>query len=55
MKYASDMGSGAVIYIPTFVKIDSGIQTLIEGTHRHTDSMVIAYACFHFLKIRKIR
>jgi hypothetical protein len=35
------MGSGAVIYIPNFIKIASGIQKLIEGyrdanTHTHT-------------------
>jgi hypothetical protein len=34
MKYAVEMGSGAVIYIPSFIKIGSGIQTLIEGIHR---------------------
>jgi hypothetical protein len=37
MKYAVDMGSGAVIYIPSFIKTGSGIQTLIGGdtqTHR---------------------
>jgi hypothetical protein len=33
MKYADEMGSGAMIYIPSFIKIGSGI---------HTDSMVIA-------------
>jgi hypothetical protein len=26
MKYAVEMGSGAVIYIPSFIKIGSGIQ-----------------------------
>jgi hypothetical protein len=29
MKYAFEMGSGAMIYIPSFVKIDSGIQKLM--------------------------
>jgi hypothetical protein len=34
MKYAVEMGSGAVvIHIPSFVKIGSGIQKLIGGTH----------------------
>jgi hypothetical protein len=42
MKYAVEMGSGGMIYIPSFIKIGSGIQNLIGGTHRHTDSMVIA-------------
>jgi hypothetical protein len=36
MKYAVDMGSGAMIYIPSFVK--PGIQSLIG---RHTDRMEI--------------
>jgi hypothetical protein len=31
MKYAIEMGSGAMIYIPSFVKIGSGIQMLIGG------------------------
>jgi hypothetical protein len=39
MKYAVEMGSGAMIYIPSFIKIGSAIQKLIGGT---TDSMEIA-------------
>jgi hypothetical protein len=35
------MGSGAMIYIPNFIKIGSSIQTLIKGIHRYTDSMEI--------------
>jgi hypothetical protein len=31
MKYAVEMGSGAVIYIPSFMKMGSGIQKLIGG------------------------
>jgi hypothetical protein len=42
MKYAVEMGSGAMIYIPNFIKIGSGIQKLREGIYRHTDIMVIA-------------
>jgi hypothetical protein len=41
MKYAVETGSGAMIYIPSFIKIGSGSQEFIRGTHRHTDSMVI--------------
>jgi hypothetical protein len=33
MKYAVEMGSGSMIYIPTFINIRSGIQKLIK---RHT-------------------
>jgi hypothetical protein len=39
MKYAVEMGSGVMIYIPSLIKIGSGIQKLIGG---YTDSMVIA-------------
>jgi hypothetical protein len=41
-----------MMYIPSFIKIGSGIQKLIEGIHRHTDSMEIAYVYLIFL-IRK--
>jgi hypothetical protein len=37
MKYAVEMGSGATIYIPSFIKIGSSIPKLIGGIHRHTD------------------
>jgi hypothetical protein len=30
------MVSGAMIYIPSFLKIGSGVQKLIGGIHRHT-------------------
>jgi hypothetical protein len=36
------MGSGAVIYIPNFINIGSGVQKLIRGMHRHTDSNMIS-------------
>jgi hypothetical protein len=39
MKYAVEMSSGAMIYIPSFMTTGSGIQKLIGG--RHTDSTVI--------------
>jgi hypothetical protein len=39
MKYAVEMGSGAMIYVPSFIKIGSGVQKFIEG---YTDSMGIA-------------
>jgi hypothetical protein len=31
MKYAVEMGSGAIIYIPSFVKISLATQKLIGG------------------------
>jgi hypothetical protein len=42
IRYAAEMGSGAMIYIPSFIKIDSVIQKLMGGIHRHTDSKVIS-------------
>jgi hypothetical protein len=41
MKYAVEMSSGAMIYIPSVIKIGSGIPKLIRGIHRHMDNMVI--------------
>jgi hypothetical protein len=39
MKYAVEMGSGAMIYIPSFIYIGSSIQTLMGGdTHIHRGS-----------------
>jgi hypothetical protein len=52
IKYAVKMGSGVVIYIPSFIKFGSGIQKLIMGIKRHTDSMTIVqtYICFFLNK-----
>jgi hypothetical protein len=50
MKYAAEMDSGAMIYIPSFIKISVGIHKLAGGIHRHTDSMVIIEAHFRFQK-----
>jgi hypothetical protein len=43
MKYALEMGSDVMIYIPSFIKIGSGIQNFMEGGGftRHRDNMVI--------------
>jgi hypothetical protein len=30
------MGSGAVVYVPSFINIGSGVQKLTGGIHRHT-------------------
>jgi hypothetical protein len=40
MKYAVEMDSGAMIYVPCFIKIDSGIQKLMR--EKFTDRMEIA-------------
>jgi hypothetical protein len=44
------MGSGAVIYLPSFIKFGSGVQKLIGGIHKHThtDSNVVPKAYFVF-------
>jgi hypothetical protein len=34
--HAVELSSGAVIYIPSFIKIGSGIQKLIVGGHTDT-------------------
>jgi hypothetical protein len=41
MKYATEMGSGAMIFIPNSIKIGS-------------DSMVIAHTYFNLFKISKV-
>jgi hypothetical protein len=43
MKNAVEMGSGAIIYIPGFIKIGSGIQKLVgrdTQTHRQHDDLI---------------
>jgi hypothetical protein len=54
MKYAVELGSGAMIYRRSFIKIDLGIKKLVGGIHRHTDSMAVSQAYFYFFKIRKV-
>jgi hypothetical protein len=40
MKYAVEMSSGVMIYIPSFIKIGSAFQKLIGGyTDTQTDGM----------------
>jgi hypothetical protein len=36
MKYAVELGSGAIIYIQSFLKISSGIKKLERGIHTHS-------------------
>jgi hypothetical protein len=42
MKYAVQMVSGAMIYIPSFMKAGASIHKLIKGTQRHTERTVIS-------------
>jgi hypothetical protein len=51
------MGSGAVIYVPGFIKIGSGVQTLIgvnTHTHTHTHTQCDLVSILYFSKIRKV-
>jgi hypothetical protein len=48
MNNAVQIGSGAMMYIPSFVKIGSGIQKSMLGIHRHTDRKELAHAYFNF-------
>jgi hypothetical protein len=44
MKYAVEMGSGAVMYyIPSFTKIGSGIQKLIWGRFTDTQTAWVSH------------
>jgi hypothetical protein len=43
MRYAVEMGSGAMIYIPSFIQIGTGIQKLIgwdSQTHRQRGDLI---------------
>jgi hypothetical protein len=52
MKCAVETGSGAVIYIQSFINTGSGIQNCKGGGggDTHTNSMEGAYAHFYFSK-----
>jgi hypothetical protein len=42
IKYAVEMGSGAMINIRNFIEISSAIQKLTERIHRYRESMKIS-------------
>jgi hypothetical protein len=51
------MGSGAVMYAKSFIKIGSGVQKLIGGIHRHTyahGQQRGLISLIYFFKIRKV-
>jgi hypothetical protein len=57
MKYAADMGSGAMVYIPSFLKIGSGIQKLMGGntqTHRQHGDLLSLLLFFQNKECRLI-
>jgi hypothetical protein len=43
MKYAVEMDSGAMMCIPSFVKIGSGIQKMMGDTQTHRMKSVYSY------------
>jgi hypothetical protein len=45
MKYTIHMSSDAMIYIPSFIKNGSGIQKLIGGGGRFTDTQTAWKSC----------
>jgi hypothetical protein len=45
------MGSGAVIYVPSFIKIGSDVQKLITGIHRQQRDLI---SLLYIFKIRKV-
>jgi hypothetical protein len=52
MKYAVDMGSGVMIYVPSFIKICSGIEKLMGG---YTERIVMSKAYFNILQNKESR
>jgi hypothetical protein len=48
------MGSGGMIYIPSFMKIGSGVQNLLGGDiHADANSKTITLAYCYSLKVSK--
>jgi hypothetical protein len=50
--YAIDIVSGAVIYVPSFIKIGSGMQKLIRGIHRQQGVLISLNLFFQNKEIR---
>jgi hypothetical protein len=55
MKYAIEMSSGAMIYIPRLIKIGSGIQKLIGGIHRQQGYLISLILFFSNKESRLIK
>jgi hypothetical protein len=55
MKHAAEMGSGAMIYIPSFIKIGSGTQKLIgeeSQAHRQHGDLISLLLFFQITQSR---
>jgi hypothetical protein len=50
MKYAVEMGSGVMIYIPSFIKTRSGIE--MEGVHRQHGDIIKLLLVFQNMQSR---
>jgi hypothetical protein len=55
------MGSGAVIYVPSFIKIGSGVRKFIGGIYGHTQTHTHTHvhqrdliSLLYFFKISKV-
>jgi hypothetical protein len=59
MRYAVQMGSDAMIHVPSFIEIGSGIQKLNHRvTHTHTYKYhddFVSLLSFFFFKIRRLK
>jgi hypothetical protein len=55
MKYAVEMGSAAMIYIPSFIKIDSDIQKIMGGGGNTQTAWRLHKPTFIFLQNKKSR
>jgi hypothetical protein len=55
MKYAVEMGSGAMIYIPSFIEIGSAIQKLMGGGGTQTPTDVDHKTLHRFFKTKEGR
>jgi hypothetical protein len=60
MKYTVEIASGGIIYVPSFIKIDSGVRKLLAWgyTYRHTDGHTqqgdLISLCLDSFNIRKV-
>jgi hypothetical protein len=57
VNYVVEIGTDALTYIPSFIKIVSGIQKLISGIYiqTHTQSKVISQAYIYFFQNNESR
>jgi hypothetical protein len=58
MKYATEMGSGAVIYILRFIKIGSGTQKLMRGyaDTQHRDHIsLLSFFQYKESRLKKVK